>query len=91
LSGGYRHAIVTSIDEINEGVTVEMLVKAAKNCQHCSQLFLDSEADHHDPKNMAVAVTGSANGNPRPIRAHFLVESGPTWDMPGVPPAGCFA
>jgi hypothetical protein len=30
-------------------------------------------------------------GNPRPIRTHFLVESGPTWDMPGVPPAGCFA
>jgi DNA/RNA endonuclease YhcR with UshA esterase domain len=42
---------------INQQVTVEMLVKAAKNCQHCSQIFLDSEEDHHDRKNMAVAVT----------------------------------
>jgi hypothetical protein len=42
---------------INEQITVEMLVKAAKNCAHCSQVFLDSEEDHHDPKNMAVAVT----------------------------------
>jgi DNA/RNA endonuclease YhcR with UshA esterase domain len=42
---------------INEQVTVEMLVKAAKNCQRCSLMFLDSEADHHDPTNFAVAVT----------------------------------
>lgn len=42
---------------INERVTVEMPVKAAKNCQRCSQMFLDSEEDHHDPKNFAVAVT----------------------------------
>src|SRR5262249_30249318 len=42
---------------INEQITVEMLVKAAKNCQRCSLMFLDSEADHHDPKNIAVAVT----------------------------------
>jgi DNA/RNA endonuclease YhcR with UshA esterase domain len=42
---------------VNEQVTVEMLVKAAKNCPHCSQIFLDSEQDHHDPKNLAVAVT----------------------------------
>src|SRR5262249_60209784 len=42
---------------VNEQVTVEMLVKAAKNCQHCFQVFLDSEEDHHDPKNLAVAVT----------------------------------
>jgi hypothetical protein len=33
------------------------LVKAAKNCRHCSQIFLDSEEDHHDPNNMAVTVT----------------------------------
>jgi len=45
--------------EVNEQVSVEMLVKAAKNCQRCSQVFLDSETDHHDPKNMAVAVTES--------------------------------
>jgi DNA/RNA endonuclease YhcR with UshA esterase domain len=42
---------------VNEQITVEMLVKAAKNCAHCSQVFLDSEHDHHDPKNLAVAVT----------------------------------
>ena len=44
-------------NRVNEQVTVEMLVKAAKNCQRCLQIFLDSEADHHDPKNLAVAVT----------------------------------
>ena len=42
---------------INEQVTVEMPVKAAKNCQRCSLMFLDSEEDHHDPNNLAVAVT----------------------------------
>ena len=47
---------------INEQITVEMLVKAAKNCVHCSQVFLDSEADHHDPKNFAVAVTVIGKG-----------------------------
>jgi DNA/RNA endonuclease YhcR with UshA esterase domain len=48
---------------VNEEVTVEMRVKAAKNCPHCSQIFLDSEEDHHDPTNLAVAVTriGKAN------------------------------
>ena len=44
---------------VNERVTVEMLVKAAKNCRHCTQVFLDSEEDHNDPKNLAVAVTES--------------------------------
>lgn len=44
---------------INEQVTVEMLVRAAKNCQRCSLIFLDSETDHHDTKNFAVAVTES--------------------------------
>jgi hypothetical protein len=42
---------------VKEKVTVKMLVKAAKNCTHCSQIFLDSEEDHHDPDNLAVAVT----------------------------------
>jgi hypothetical protein len=44
-------------NRVNEQVTVEMLVKAAKHCPHCSQIFLDSEEDHHDPNNLAVAVT----------------------------------
>jgi DNA/RNA endonuclease YhcR with UshA esterase domain len=52
-----------AISRINEQVTVEMPVKAAKNCQHCSQIFLDSEEDHHDLKNMAVTVT--VTGKPR--------------------------
>jgi DNA/RNA endonuclease YhcR with UshA esterase domain len=47
---------------INEQVTVEMFVKAAKNCQRCSLMFLDSEEDHHDSKNFAVAVTESGKG-----------------------------
>jgi DNA/RNA endonuclease YhcR with UshA esterase domain len=47
---------------INERVTVEMVVKAAKNCQRCSQIFLDSGEDHHDPKNFAVAVTEAGKG-----------------------------
>ena len=42
---------------VNQEVTVEMLVRAAKNCQRCSLMFLDSEEDHHDPKDFAVAVT----------------------------------
>jgi len=53
-------SLLEAVSRISEQVTVEMLVKAAKNCQHCSQVFLDSEEDHHDPKNMAVAVTESA-------------------------------
>jgi hypothetical protein len=44
-------------NRVNERVTVEMVVKAAKNCPHCSQVILDSETDHHDPKNMGVAIT----------------------------------
>ena len=53
---------LTTLDaasRVNEQVTVEMLIKAAKNCPHCSQIFLDSEEDHHDPDNLAVAVTES--------------------------------
>ena len=46
-----------AIDRINEQITVEMLVKAAKNCRRCSLMFLDSEENHHDPRNFAVAVT----------------------------------
>jgi hypothetical protein len=48
---------VEAASRVNEQVTVEMLVKAAKNCEHCGQIFLDSEQDHHDPRNFAVAVT----------------------------------
>jgi hypothetical protein len=44
-------------NRVNKEVIVEMPVKAAKSCQHCSQVFLDSEEDHDDPNNLAVAVT----------------------------------
>ena len=47
---------------INEQVTMEMRVRAAKNCQRCSLMFLDSEADHHDLKNFAVAITETGKG-----------------------------
>jgi hypothetical protein len=47
---------------INEQVTVEMPVRAAKNCQRCSLMFLDSEEDHHDQKNFAVAITDTGKG-----------------------------
>jgi hypothetical protein len=45
--------------KIKKQITVEMPVKAAKSCQGCSSMFLDSEDNHHDPKNFAVAVTKS--------------------------------
>ena len=55
---------------INEQVTVEMPVKAAKNCQRCSLLFLDSEEDHHDPKNFAVAVTETGKVKFKEAKVH---------------------
>jgi hypothetical protein len=55
-------------NRINEQVTVEMLVKAAKNCPLCSQIFLDSEEDHHDPKNLAVAVTKTGKARFKDVR-----------------------
>jgi hypothetical protein len=36
-----------------------MPVKAAKNCGQCSQVFLDSEEDHRDPRNMAITLTNT--------------------------------
>lgn len=53
---------------INERVTVEMPVKAAKNCQRCSLMFLDSEEDHHDPKKFAVAITDTGKGKYREVK-----------------------
>jgi hypothetical protein len=51
-----------AINRINERVTVEMHVKAAKNCQRCSLMFLDSAEDHHDEENFAVGVTEIGKG-----------------------------
>src|SRR5262249_49298544 len=48
---------IEAASRVNEQITVEMLVKAAKNCQRCALMFLDSEEDHRDPKNFAVPVS----------------------------------
>jgi DNA/RNA endonuclease YhcR with UshA esterase domain len=71
---------------INEQVTVVMVVKAAKNCQRCSLMFFDSEENHHDPKNFAVAVTETGKGKFRKAKiddpaSHF---KGKTIQVTGV-------
>ena len=50
---------VEAINRINESVTVEMLVQRTKSCTGSRQVFLDSEANHRDPKNLGVVVTES--------------------------------
>src|SRR5262245_23098030 len=46
-----------AINRVNESVTVEMLVQRTKCCTGSSQVFLDSEPNHRDPKNLGVIVT----------------------------------
>jgi hypothetical protein len=46
-----------AISRVDESVTVEMVVQRTKCCTKFSQVFLDSEANHHDPKNLGVIVT----------------------------------
>jgi len=48
---------IEAISRINEMVTVEMLVQRTKCCTGSSQVFLDSEPNHRDPKNLGVVVT----------------------------------
>ena len=48
---------VEAINRVNESVTVEMLVQRTKCCTGSRQVFLDSEANHRDPKNLGVVVT----------------------------------
>jgi hypothetical protein len=48
---------VEAITKVNESVTVEMLVQRTKCCTGSRRVFLDSEADHRDPKNLGVVVT----------------------------------
>jgi len=50
---------VEAIGRINEPVTIEMLVQRTKCCTGSRQVFLDSEANHRDPKNLGVVVTES--------------------------------
>jgi hypothetical protein len=73
-------------NRVTQQVTVEMLVKAAKNCPHCSQIFLDSEEDHHDPNNLAIAVTGigAARFKGAKIDDPALYSRGKTIRVPGV-------
>ena len=48
---------VEAIKRVNESVTVEMLVQRTKSCTGSKQVFLDSETNHRDPKNLGVVVT----------------------------------
>ena len=50
---------VEAIGRINESGTVEMLVRRTKCCTGSRQVFLDSEANHRDPRNLGVFVTES--------------------------------
>ena len=46
-----------AISRVNESVVVEMVVRRTKCCTGSRQVFLDSEANHRDPKNLGVVVT----------------------------------
>jgi hypothetical protein len=47
-----------AIKKVNEKVTVELLVKASKNrIEKRGEIYLDSEEDFHDPKNLGVVIT----------------------------------
>jgi hypothetical protein len=48
---------VEAIDRLDQSVTVEMLVQRTKRCSSSRRVFLDSEANHHDPKNLGLVVT----------------------------------
>src|SRR5437879_11568148 len=49
---------VEAIKKVNEEVTVQMLVKATKNrLEKRGEIYLDSEADFRDEKNLGVVVT----------------------------------
>ena len=50
---------VEAINRVDESVTVEMLVQRTKCCTGSRQVFLDSEPDHRDPKNLGVVITES--------------------------------
>jgi len=50
---------VEAINRINESVTVELLVQRTKRCSGSKQVFMDSETNHRDPKNLGLVVTES--------------------------------
>lgn len=52
-----------AINRVNESVTVEMVVQRTKSCTGSCQVFLDSERNHRDPKNLGVVIT--VDGRPK--------------------------
>ena len=54
---------VEAINRVGELVTVQMLVQKTKSCTGSCQVFLDSEKNHRDPKNLGVVVT--VEGRPK--------------------------
>ena len=78
---------VEAINRVNESVTVEMLVQRTKCCTGSRQVFLDSEPNHRDPKNLGVVITvagrpkfteagiddPTAHFNGKTIRVHGVV------------------
>lgn len=48
---------VEALHRINETVAVKMLVQRIKRCTGSRQVFLDSEANYRDPKNLGVVIT----------------------------------
>ena len=47
-----------AISRVNESVTVEMVVQKTKSCTGSCQVFLDSEQNHRDPKNLGLHHSG---------------------------------
>jgi hypothetical protein len=52
-----------AISRVNEAVIVEMVVRRTKSCTGSCQIFLDSEPNHRDPKNLGVVIT--VDGRPK--------------------------
>lgn len=48
-----------TINRVNDSVTLELLVQRTKCCTGSSQVFLDSEPNHRDPKNLGIVITES--------------------------------
>ncbi len=49
---------IDAIKRVNEKVTVQMLVKTSKNrLEKRGEIYLDSEEDFHDPKNLGIVIT----------------------------------
>lgn len=46
-----------AVKRVDEAVTVEMPVRRAKCCAGCHDVFLDSEENYRDPRNLGVAIT----------------------------------